>query len=71
MELKGVAVKTMEETTKAIKQSCEDQKNGVTTFIEVILNQELGEPFRRDAMKKPVQIAGINKDDMKPQKSIV
>ncbi len=69
--LKGVTVKTMEETTKAIKQSCEDQKNGVTTFIEVILNQELGEPFRRDAMKKPVQIAGINKDDMKPQKSIV
>ena len=66
--LKGVAVKTMEETTKAIKQSCEDQKKGITTFIEVILNQELGEPFRRDAMKKPVKVAGINKTDMKPQK---
>ena len=69
--LKGVTVKTMEETTKAIKQSCDDQKKGITTFIEVILNQELGEPFRRDAMKKPVQVAGINKDDMKPQKSVV
>ena len=69
--LKGVAVKTMEETTKAIKQSCEDQKKGITTFIEVILNQELGEPFRRDAMKKPVEIAGIEKGDMKPQKSLV
>ena len=68
--LKGVTVKTMEETTKAIKQSCEDQKKGITTFIEVILNQELGEPFRRDAMKKPVQIAGIKKGDMKPQKGI-
>ena len=44
----------MEETTNAIKQSCEDQKKGITTFIEIILNQELGEPFRRDAMKKPV-----------------
>jgi len=65
--LKGVTVKTMEETTKAIKQSCEDQKKGITTFIEVILNQELGEPFRRDAMKKPVEVAGINKKDMKPQ----
>jgi len=54
--LKGVTVKTMEETTKAIKQSCEDQKKGITTFIEVILNQELGEPFRRDAMKKPVKL---------------
>ncbi len=68
--LKGVTVKTMEETTAAIKQSCEDQKQGITTFIEVILNQELGEPFRRDAMKKPVRVAGIKKEDMKPQKSL-
>ncbi len=68
--LKGVTVKTMEETTAAIKQSCEDQKKGITTFIEVILNQELGEPFRRDAMKKPVRVAGINKKDMKKQPSL-
>ena len=65
--LKGVTAKTMEETTKAIKQSCEDQKKGITTFVEVILNQELGEPFRRDAMKKPVKVAGIKKEDMKTQ----
>ncbi|MBC8296400.1 MAG: sulfoacetaldehyde acetyltransferase [Pelagibacterales bacterium] len=69
--LKGVTVKTMDETTNAIKKSCEDQKKGITTFIEVILNQELGEPFRRDAMKKPVQVAGIKKEDMKPQKSSI
>ena len=69
--LKGVTVKTMEETTKVIKQSCEDQKKRITTFIEVILNQELGEPFRRDAMKKPVKVAGISKNDMRPQKSLV
>ena len=69
--LKGVTVKTMEETTKAIKNSCEDQKKGITTFIEVILNQELGEPFRRDAMKKPVKVAGIKKEDMRPQKSLI
>ena len=61
----------MEETTKAIKLSCEDQKKGITTFIEIILNQELGEPFRRDAMKKPVEVAGINKSDMKSQKSLI
>ncbi|OCW78261.1 sulfoacetaldehyde acetyltransferase [Pelagibacteraceae bacterium GOM-A1] len=69
--LKGVIANTMEETTKAIKQSCEDQKKGITTFIEIILNQELGEPFRRDAMKKPVKVAGISKSDMRPQKSLV
>jgi sulfoacetaldehyde acetyltransferase len=68
--LKGVTVNTMEETTKAIKQSCEQQKKGITTFIEVILNQELGDPFRRDAMKKPVRVAGINKEDMKAQKGL-
>ena len=68
--LKGVTVRTKEETTNAIKQSCEDQKKGITTFIEVILNQELGEPFRRDAMKKPVKVAGINKADMKKQPSL-
>ena len=69
--LKGITARTMEETTKAIKEGCENQKKGITTFVEVILNQELGEPFRRDAMKKPVQVAGISKSDMKPQKSLV
>ena len=67
--LKGVQVKTQEELTKVLKKSCEDQKKGITTFIEVILNQELGEPFRRDAMKKPVKVAGIDKKDMRPQQS--
>ena len=62
--LKGVIVKTMDELTNSLRTACEEQSNGVTTFIEVILNQELGEPFRRDAMKKPVEVAGINPDDM-------
>ena len=39
----------------------------MTTFIEVILNQELGEPFRRDAMKKPNVVAGVDPGDMRPQ----
>ena len=61
---KGIKVTTQTELTNAIKTSCEEQQKGITTFIEVILNQELGEPFRRDAMKKPVQVAGINSSDM-------
>ena len=65
--LKGIQVKTQEALTKALKDSCEAQKKGVTTFIEVILNQELGEPFRRDAMKKPVKVAGIDRKDMSSQ----
>ncbi len=65
--LKGVQARTMEEVTDKLRTALEDQKNGTTTFIEVILNQELGEPFRRDAMKKPVVVAGIDPNDMRPQ----
>ena len=60
---KGVKVHTQEELTEALQQSCKDQMEGVTTFIEVMLNQELGEPFRRDAMKAPVEVAGIDPKD--------
>ena len=65
--LKGVEARTMEEVTQALKTACAEQAKGITTLIEVVLNQELGEPFRRDAMKKPVRVAGISKDDMRPQ----
>ncbi len=64
---KGVTVTTPAETTQALEIACKEQSNGVTTFIEVILNQELGEPFRRDAMKKPTVVAGIDPGDMRPQ----
>jgi sulfoacetaldehyde acetyltransferase len=67
--LKGVQVTTMSGLTDALRESCEAQKRGVTTFIEVVLNQELGEPFRRDAMKKPVVVAGIRREDMRPQRA--
>ena len=62
--LKGVLVNTMEELTAGLQEACRAQADGVTTFIEVILNQELGEPFRRDAMKKPTIVAGIDPADM-------
>jgi sulfoacetaldehyde acetyltransferase len=64
---RGVTARTPNELTQALKTACSAQADGVTTFIEVILNQELGEPFRRDAMKKPVVVAGIRKEDMRPQ----
>jgi len=66
--LKGVQARTMEELTAALAEALKDQKAGKTTFIEALLNQELGEPFRRDAMKKPVEVAGIDPADMQPQK---
>jgi len=66
--LKGVVARTMDELTAALAQAVKDQKAGITTLIEAMINQELGEPFRRDAMKKPVAVAGIDAADMRAQK---
>uniref|UniRef100_UPI0026122B11 sulfoacetaldehyde acetyltransferase n=1 Tax=uncultured Shimia sp. TaxID=573152 RepID=UPI0026122B11 len=64
--VEGVAVTSMEELTDELNKAVTRQmKEGKTTFIEVLLNQELGEPFRRDAMKKPVSVAGIDAADMR------
>lgn len=69
--LKGVQASTMDELTEVLRTAVREQmEDRVTTFIEVVMNQELGDPFRRDAMKKPVSVAGINKDDMRPQQGV-
>ncbi len=63
--LQGVVARTMDELTEVLNTAIKDQmENNKTTLIEVMLNQELGEPFRRDAMKKPVRVAGIDASDM-------
>ena len=65
--LQGVQARTMAALTAALDQAIKDQKAGRTTFIEALINQELGEPFRRDAMKTPLAVAGIDRADMRPQ----
>ena len=68
--LEGVVARTMDELKAALDKAIDDQMNhGKTTLIEAMINQELGEPFRRDAMKKPVEVAGISAADMRPQKA--
>ena len=66
--LQGVVARTMDELRAALTQAILDQKAGKTTLIEALINQELGEPFRRDAMKKPVAVAGISAADMQQQR---
>ena len=66
--VEGVVVQSQQELTDALNKAVDAQmKDGKTTFIEVMLNQELGEPFRRDAMKAPVSVAGIDAGDMRTQ----
>ncbi|MEZ5715824.1 MAG: sulfoacetaldehyde acetyltransferase [Paracoccaceae bacterium] len=63
--LQGVVARTMDELKAALDKAIDDQMtHGKTTLIEAMINQELGEPFRRDAMKKPVPVAGIDAADM-------
>ncbi|RMH47681.1 MAG: sulfoacetaldehyde acetyltransferase, partial [Alphaproteobacteria bacterium] len=65
--LKGVVARTMDELTEALATAVREQmESNTTTLIEALINQELGEPFRRDAMKKPVAVAGIDPNDMRP-----
>ncbi len=69
--VQGVRATTMEDLNEKLKIAIRAQmEEGTTTFIEVMTNQELGEPFRRDAMTTPVVVAGIDKADMNPQKSV-
>jgi sulfoacetaldehyde acetyltransferase len=66
--MEGVQATTPEDLTEKLSVAIKAQmEKGKTTFIEVLNNKELGEPFRRDAMKKPVVVAGIDKADMRPQ----
>lgn len=62
--LNGVVARTSDELSDLLRQAISDQlEHKKTTLIEVLINQELGEPFRRDAMKKPVVIADIDPAD--------
>merc|ERR1712046_139868 len=63
--LNGVKVNTAAGLEEALTNAIEGQmKRKETTLIKVVLNQELGEPFRRDAMTCPVAVAGIDMGDM-------
>ncbi len=69
--IKGVQATSTQDLTTKVKEAVRAQmEDGKTTFIEVMVNQELGEPFRRDAMKAPVSVAGIDIKDMRPQKEV-
>jgi sulfoacetaldehyde acetyltransferase len=71
--MQGVQVMTPGGSDRAVERMAvrAQMEEGKTTFIEVFNNKELGEPFRRDAMKKPVVVAGIDPADMRPQPGAV
>ena len=49
--LEGHRVSSAPDLRDAVAESCAAQDQGLTTLIEVVVNKELGAPFRRDAMQ--------------------
>ncbi|MBT3247939.1 MAG: sulfoacetaldehyde acetyltransferase [Actinobacteria bacterium] len=56
MGAQGVRVNQLEDVGPALTAAIEAQMNeGVTTVIEIMCTKELGAPFRKDALSKPVR----------------
>jgi len=53
MGAEGIRVDHSDQVGDALKKSISNQSEGKTTVIEVMVTRELGDPFRRDAMKLP------------------
>ncbi len=63
MGAEGVTVDRIEDVGAALKKAVDAQMNErKTTVIEVMCNRELGDPFRRDALSKPVRHLAKYKD---------
>ncbi len=63
MGAEGIVVDRLEDVGPALKQAIDAQmKHGKTTVIEILVTQELGDPFRRDALSKPVRLLDKYKD---------
>ena len=51
----GVTVERLADVGPALRAAVAAQADGRTTVIEMMVTQELGDPFRRDALSKPVR----------------
>lgn len=63
MGAEGITVDRLEDVGPALQKAIDMQMNeGKTTIIEIMCTQELGDPFRRDALSKPVRFLDKYKD---------
>ncbi len=51
----GITVDKVSDVGAALQQSVKNQAEGKTTVLEMMVTKELGDPFRRDALSKPVR----------------
>ena len=63
MGAEGIQVDEMGDVGAALKKAVDMQMNDrKTTVVEIMCNRELGDPFRRDALSKPVRHLAKYKD---------
>jgi len=63
MGAEGIVVDQLDQVAPALKKAVEMQmKEGKTCVIEIMCTRELGDPFRRDALSKPVRLLDKYKD---------
>ncbi|GFG50933.1 sulfoacetaldehyde acetyltransferase [Mycolicibacterium agri] len=63
MGAQGIVVEKLEEVGPALQRAVDAQMNdGKTTVVEIMCTRELGDPFRRDALSKPVRLLEKYKD---------
>jgi sulfoacetaldehyde acetyltransferase len=51
----GAAIERVTDIAPALRAAARAQSDGKTTVLEMMVTQELGDPFRRDALSKPVR----------------
>jgi len=63
MGAEGIRVDKIDNVGAALTDAINAQMNdGKTTVIEIMCTQELGDPFRKDALSKPVRHLAKYKD---------
>ncbi|PLV49927.1 sulfoacetaldehyde acetyltransferase [Mycobacterium tuberculosis variant microti OV254] len=63
MGAEGIVVEKLDEVGPALQRAVTAQmKEGKTTVVEIMCTRELGDPFRRDALSKPVRLLDKYKD---------
>jgi len=55
MGAEGIVVDKVSDVGAALREAARAQEQGKTTVLEMMVTPELGDPFRRDALSKPVR----------------
>jgi len=62
MGAEGHVIDALSDVGSALRSAASAQRDGKTTILEVMVTRELGDPFRRDALSKPVRLLEKYKD---------